>query len=113
MSNRVEILQRLINFSIPLASISKELSQLPWDYDDSLVTLEHEHVTKVLKRFLANELTAQDVENWSNLIESREDLAYEPTCQAQLEESIFKLANPELEGELTTDVAREIIENGN
>jgi hypothetical protein len=52
-------------------------------------------LTLALNKFLANEITADDLEMWANFIECREDLNYE-----EIEDYIYALANPELVGEI-------------
>jgi hypothetical protein len=113
MINRSKILEDLISFSRPIDTILVELNQLPWDYDGSPITLRSIHVTGVLKRFSAGQLTAQEIENWANLIENREDVDYEDINHDELESAIYRLANPILEGELNLEVSSEILEEIN
>ncbi|WP_162823664.1 hypothetical protein [Lysobacter sp. TY2-98] len=56
-----------------------------------LVTLLPEHIAGVLARFCAGEIAAEDVEDWANAIECREDIAL---AGAPVERAVFQLANP-------------------
>ncbi len=107
MSNRKQVLQALITFSSPLEFLSQELRQFEWDYEGKPVIVKPIHIVKIINRFLSGDLNAKDVEDWANLIECREDLAFN---HEQLEKIIYALANPEIEGELTMAQCQKIFQ---
>ena len=108
MNRRQQLLQALLTFSKSLNLIAQELAQLEWDYEGEPVLVEPLHIVSILNRFLSNQLNAKQVEEWANMIECREDLDYESENQKQLEQVIYELANPELEGPLTIERCQEI-----
>jgi hypothetical protein len=83
---------------------------LAWDSERELVTIRPAHVLKVLSRFRSGALSAEQVEKWANAIEGREDIDLEAQNRELLREAIFALANPDLQGDITTDVADRWIE---
>jgi len=91
---RTNWLRSLLSLEVPLDAVLVALQRFPWDSDE-LVTLTPEHISRVLRRFLAGELTARDVEHWANAIESRDDIAMSEFVM----EVLFDLANPLLHGE--------------
>lgn len=104
---RANLLRELLNLERPLELIALGLKELPWDWDGpELVTLTAAHGLAVLERFLNGDLSADEVEEWANLIECREDVGFEPSRNAQLLELIHELANPLITAPLTDDMAR-------
>ena len=108
MNRRQQLLQALLTFDEQLNLIAQELAQLEWDYEGEPVLVAPLHIVSILNRFLSNQLNAKQVEEWANMIECREDLDYESENQKQLEQVIYELANPELEGPLTIERCQEI-----
>jgi len=108
MNQRQQVLQALVTFSQPLEVLAQALKQFKWDYESEPVIIEPFHLVSVLNRFLSHQLEAQQIENWANLIECREDLDYESANQEQLEQVIYELANPEIEGPLTIERCQQI-----
>ncbi|EGQ9730915.1 hypothetical protein ACJXBB_001696 [Vibrio cholerae] len=66
-------------------------------------------IQDVLRRFLAGEFTAEDLENWANLLECREDLEFEEGKSEEIENVIYCLANPTLQKEITIDSCKEFL----
>ena len=110
MTDRIEAVNALLTFSKPLNCIARQLSQFGWDYESSPAILYSSHMIAALERFLSGELTAYEIEEWANLVECREDIKYAGINQAILEESVFSLANPTLQGQITTQVCTELID---
>ena len=60
---------------------------------------------EILRRFKSGGLDAEDVENWANAIEGRDDIGFGDDNYGILKEVIFSLANPGLKGALTAKIA--------
>jgi len=99
--NRVEVLTDLIEFSKPVIELSDHLSKLEWDHDGEPLILHAVQVKNVLDRFFSGVISAKDLEEWANLIECREDIDFEAQKNEQIENVIYCLANPSLEGEIS------------
>jgi hypothetical protein len=106
---RKEALVALLAYNAPLDQLVCALKQFPWDSEQELVTLKPVHIRAVLLRYLAQEITAQQVEDWANAIEGREDIAFEEAFESILGECIHQLANPLLTKPLTKDLAEELL----
>jgi hypothetical protein len=103
--NRADTLKSLIRLDRPLEAIAAALQQWAWDwYGPPLASLDDEAVVAVLRRWANGQITADDVEEWANLFEGREDVAFGANAAA----AIYDLANPDLQGRLV-QVAPEII----
>lgn len=111
VSNRIETLNNLVSYSKPLHLLSNELSNYSWDYTELPVILTTKHLSNILKRCILGDISVLEVENWANLIECREDLDYEELNYERIEEIIFRLANPELEGDLNMSIVKKIAES--
>lgn len=74
MINRVELLHSLLRFDQPLTKILLFLKPFGWDSDRELVILERQHVAAILERYLTDELSPAQLEDWANALKSREDI---------------------------------------
>ncbi|MFJ5536654.1 hypothetical protein [Vreelandella titanicae] len=98
---RFNALLRLVEFSDPVEQLAQMLKVYSWDYDGEPLVLTASHVSSVLKRFLSDELSSEDLEGWANLIECREDIEFEEDSYNEIDNVINCLANPILQGDIT------------
>ncbi|MCP1583780.1 hypothetical protein [Pseudoxanthomonas mexicana] len=104
---RTSHLKDLLHFSRPLADVTHDLSAFAWGPEEELITLEPEHISAILIRFLAGDISDTDVEAWANAIECREDIEFlQPSPIAEV---ILELANPLLTRPLTRQSAGELV----
>lgn len=101
--NRFDVLRDLVTFNKPASVLSDSLSKFDWDYEGTPLIVMASQIREVLKRFLAGEYSAKELEGWANLIECREDLEFEEKKNGEIANVIYCLANPVLEGEITAD----------
>ena len=104
-----EVLQQLISYSGDLNIILLELSSYGWDFEEAVIILTHEHILSILERYLSGELTQQQLEDWGNAIEGREDIDYEEAYEEHIADAIHHLANPLLTEPITSDSVRNVI----
>jgi hypothetical protein len=98
---RQEAVASLVSFDKPLALLRAGVAAFPYDWDGpALATLRSGHVASVLARWKSGNLTAEEVEEWANLVEIREDLTHDPD-DLKVADAVFDLANPLLQGDLT------------
>jgi hypothetical protein len=105
---REQVLSALVRFSEPLSALEHSIEGLSWDSTEELMTLTAQHVRSVLDRFLDQELSAQDVERWANLLECREDIAVEGGRGGPTGTVLHALANPRLSEILSPQFAAEL-----
>lgn len=103
MKNRSELLEDLIYMRLPINEVLAELSYYSWDSDEIYIVVVRDNVINILESVLHNKISLQDLEDWANAIESREDLNFE---SIEIENIIEELANPVLYGELNENVIR-------
>jgi hypothetical protein len=111
MDRRTELLRRLAEFQAAPRSVLAELSAFPWDppSDEPLVVVTAEHFRSVLGRYLSGDISAQDVEDWASCLECREDVGFEPERAELLMDFEFRLASPEINGEISHAAAAEML----
>jgi hypothetical protein len=108
MSNeRAAALQALIAYQLPIEPVLGTLSSLGWDQQEPLVALSPEAFASVLERCLAGELSLEQLTDWADLIECREDIEV-PAEPQDLSHLVFRLANPNLEGAVTKELVGEL-----
>lgn len=107
--DRHAVLQALIAFTGSIDEIRGLLGSLDPDFDGAPLTMNSENIRKTLERYLKGDLSLNDVEDWANLIEGREDIAFNQADEELLDEVIYELANPELTEQLSNKRAEEIV----
>lgn len=111
--NRKILLEQLLDFTKPILALSDELNKFKWDCDEHYVTLSKFHLLNILNRYLKNELSETEVEEWANAVESREDIGINEIDMNLINETLYELANPYLTTQLSTDRAKLLIQNLN
>ena len=109
MRDRKELVQELICSPKSVEQLLKELAEHGWYCEKQLATITKNDVLAVLKQFQSALLTAAEVNSWANSVGGRPDIAFEFGADGVVEESLFWLAHPELEGELNHDLCQRIV----
>jgi hypothetical protein len=90
------LLKSLAAYTLPIEPVLAELQEYGWDAEGPLFTVTRQHVGGVLSRYLEGQLTSEQVTDWADLVECREDLGYEKGFEEDLKRTVFELANPNL-----------------
>jgi len=106
MRDRKIVLEDIIQLRGDLEDLKNELSQFPWDSEVFIAKIYRKDVIRVFEGYLNDVISNQEIEVWANLIECRDDIAFEDT---DLQEIIFEFANPEINGHLTKMRASELL----
>jgi len=106
MRNRTDILKDLVSFSGDLSALKSELSQYSWDTEEPCLIITKSQFSKVLTKCIDQIITFQDLEDWANAIECRDDLDFE---DEEMQEIIFEFSSPEINGEITKDRLQVIV----
>ena len=104
-----QTLHKLMDYSDDIAFLSQELKQYGRDFETSIAILTSSHLKNILTRYLSDLLTNENLENWANAIEGREDIAYASGIETQIERAIHQLANPLLTQPITHHTATSIM----
>ncbi|MCG9881828.1 MAG: hypothetical protein MH472_14630 [Bacteroidia bacterium] len=103
MRTRKEILTDLILYRKELGTIQEELSIFAWDCNTPIVILTNTEIKEVFENYLNDNISNEELEDWANAIEMREDIGFDPD---KIKEIIFNIANPIL----TESISKEKIE---
>lgn len=104
---RASILTDVIQIKSDLNRLKTELNYYPWDSNEPLVTVSKEDLTQVFSRAISGEISFVQLEDWANILEARDDIEFE---DSQMENLIFELANPYLNGEINKTRLEEIVD---
>ncbi len=105
--DRTTALQKLIAYQLPIEPVLATLASFGWDAVTPLVTLSTGEVVQVIERFLSGKITSEQLTDWADLIECREDIEVSKESP-NLAEVIFRLANPNLREPITPVLVAEI-----
>lgn len=106
MNQRTKLLKEIIYIKRDLLELQAELSKYPWDVDTPLVIITKQDFLNIINKCIKKEITFNDIEIWSNIIECREDVEWE---QEEMQEIIFELANPEINGAIDNEKLHDVI----
>lgn len=105
-ARRAELLRQLVELTAPPEPAMKELAKLGWDWAGApLVIIERRHMASVLERFLAGTLSVSELRGWAERLEGRDDVGFEEEHGDLLRELFFRIANTEINGAITAEVA--------
>jgi hypothetical protein len=103
---RWEIVTDLIRWNAPLAELAASTLQFSPDRKKELVELGLWDVGRIVDRFVDDEVTAPEVEEWAKLVEDLADIEF---ASEEVSDAIRWLAHPGLEGALTQDAAYDFL----
>ena len=103
-TSRREVLEALLEARQAPAASASALGRFTWDSEE-VVTLRRSHVITVLNKLVLGEWSPDEVEQWADLLEGRDDVGLEPGHEDVLKQVIFDLANPALQGPLDARAA--------
>jgi hypothetical protein len=106
MKSRTETLNDLALLQGDIRILVKELSLYTWDVGSPLVKISAENFSNILKRSINDEIDFETLSNWANAVECRDDLEFE---NEEMQEIVFELANPEINGEITKERLNAIV----
>jgi len=109
MNERISLLKTVIEMRDGFREAMKNLALYPWDYVGEPAIITSANIKDVLSRYLNEDLKLQDIYDWAETLEIREDVDYPEEDKAVLLEIMHELANPILQGELNADKARALI----
>jgi hypothetical protein len=111
LPSRRQVVNHLVQWSMPLAEIEEHLKRFPWDSDQGVLAIcTREHAARALERFLEGAVSAEDLSRWADTINLRDDIGYEPVSGRKVQRMIFELANPEAFDPVTPETARSWLE---
>lgn len=96
MTDRSALIKEIAQIGANYCEYKREIQKYPWDCENELYLLTKTDVLSVFSRFLSGELSSDDLENWANFLECRDDLGFEAKYEDELSEIVFLIANPDI-----------------
>lgn len=106
MRNGKDTLTDLVLIKADLSELQNELSHCSWDIQEPILIVSKQDFTNIFKKCINNEISFETLVSWANAIECRDDLDFEVE---EMQEIVFELANPEINGEIRKERLQEII----
>ncbi|NCP64796.1 MAG: hypothetical protein GW763_17875 [Paraglaciecola sp.] len=106
--DRSTALKQIVTFGPERELAISALVNFGYDSDEELFEISESVLIGVLKKYIADEVTSEELEEWANFIECREDLNYE-----KVEGYIYALANPILVGMIDKDKIKQMLKTLN
>lgn len=103
--DRAESLQQIISFGTNRDDAYAALLKHSWDSESELVVASRQLLSDVLQKYLAGDISSDDLEEWANFIECRDDIDY-----SEIEDYIYALANPQLMGSIDREKIAKMVE---
>ncbi|MDD5262307.1 MAG: hypothetical protein PHD76_10725 [Methylacidiphilales bacterium] len=109
MNRRAEILQELVRYKKPTGPLMLELNSFGWDWlGEPLLILKNEDLLYIIDRFLADQITAAQLQEWAENLEAREDVAFDKKEETLLDDVFFRIATPFINEPLTKETAQKM-----
>jgi hypothetical protein len=106
--DRKALLAALVRYELPVEPVLNRLASVPWDSTEELARIGAADIVSILDRFIDGELSAEQVTEWADLLEVRDDVGVDPHHENALRDIIFRLANPNLRDAITPAMASRI-----
>jgi hypothetical protein len=102
--NRAEALKQIVTLGTHKETAYSELAKFRYDSEIEYFVVSKFILGNVLSMYLADKITANDLEEWANFVECRDDLDYEI-----IEGYIYALANPDLIGDINKEKIKKML----
>lgn len=97
MHTRIDMLKKLVSWEIV------DIPELDSENQETIL-LRGSHIEKILSKYMLWEIESEFLEEWANLIESREDIIYEEKNKEIIKEVLSHLVNQEFQWKITQTI---------
>ncbi|PSV16392.1 hypothetical protein [Photobacterium kishitanii] len=101
--NKQQALHQILTFGSQRDSAFSVYVNADIEPNETPFEVNHQHLIMVLEKYLADEIDADDIEQWANLIDFRADID-----GSSIDGYLYALANPDMmgDGENKTNILR-------
>lgn len=99
-------LLKVVSFDGSINELKVIISTLPWDSDEDIFIINEKILLNVLNKFINDNVVDFIIEEWANLLESREDIGY---TNDLLKDIVDELANPVLYGQVNKETLNKYV----
>ena len=105
ITSKTDALQKIICFDAERDAAIDYLVSNPEVSDSPAVAATKPMLALVLKKYISDEISVDDLEEWAGFIEFCDDID-----AAAIEDYLYALSNPELMGEISKEKAQQMID---
>lgn len=109
MSDRTSLVLELIKNPKTVSATTQELAGYGWYCEGYLAVVTKLDVLAALKQFENGDLSAEEIKAWANSVGGRTDVGFEFGTDGVVEESLYWLANPEINWTIDADLCQRIV----
>jgi hypothetical protein len=107
-ADRRELVESLVRYELPIEPVLQQLAVFGSDAPAPLVLIRIDDVLSILDRYRTGELSADQITDWADLLEVRDDVGMDPLREEELRAIIFRLANPNLRDAISPELVSTI-----
>jgi hypothetical protein len=108
MKSRVSLLAEIVGNPLPNSATLRTLKEYGWDCDSELVIVSMTDVLAILSIFRAGKINSEQVYDWANRLEGRDDIGYQFGFKGVVNDAIFWLANPHINDPIDEKLCKRI-----
>lgn len=97
---RIALIKELANYEKPINETLEKLLKFEWDFDGEPYLMETKNLKYVLQKYIDGTVSDDNLENWANALEGREDIEYAKPKEDIMMVINYELANPILVGKI-------------
>ncbi len=109
MRDRTSLVLELIKNPKTVSAVLQELAEHGWYCEEHLAVVTKRGVLDVLKQFSGADYTVAEITSWANAVGGRTDIGFEFGAEGVVEESLYWLAHPELNGVVNKELCERIV----
>lgn len=109
MRDRTSLVLELISNPKTVNRVTQELAVFGWYCENCLAVVTKQNVLTILKQFECGEVSAAEVMGWANALGGRTDISFEFGPDGVVEESMYWLANPEINWPINVELCQRIV----
>lgn len=106
MEDRKAILLQIFKRKDRLDILKKKIDTFDWDFEYPLLVIKEVDMQHELLRFITEEVSFSEIEEWANILEGREDINFE---SEKIEQIIYELANPIINQKITYELLKSML----
>lgn len=103
--NREDALKQIISFGPDLDEAYSVVLSHPLSPDNEVVVASCQSIAVVLRKYIADEVSVDDLEEWAMFVDCRDDV----DC-SQIDDYVYALTNPELMDDIDKEKAAVMVE---
>lgn len=103
------MIRDVIAFTLPVEAYKKFMNEGGQLEVSSKFVLERSHLKIAISKRILNQITASELTEWASFVETSNDVIYSEEDADVIDDTVFSLANPVTQGELSFDQCSKLL----